>query len=538
MHSRNPYKTLINFESLASAYPRLKAHLRTLHSGTKAIDFKDDVAQRRLTEAILFSDFGLKVVLPEDRLCPPVPNRMNYILWIQDIIDAYPGSSKRTVGGIDIGTGASAIYPLLGCKMASNWHFVATEIDSASYSQAVINIRTNKLEDRIQAVKATETGPILFPLFDLDENDVSYDFTMCNPPFYASLEEIEELALKKEAKPSAVCTGALTEMIYPGGEVAFVRQMVDESVKLGDKCRWYTSMLGRLSSVLEVVGVLRARKITNYAVTEFVQGQTRRWAVGWSFGDLRLPDSISRISHLPPAHSLYPFLPPKNTLRQTYPELASTKEAAHSGISRHLGRKLQEVLLDVLREIECVEANEAPPAGAERSSEPSSAAMLPHIRPSEDTFPLITVQAARNTWSRSARRKKKGVPNHSPATLPTRSFSSSTTMNTDLPATGLQRCETSIRTTHLVSCNAPVRQLEDNPMLTHLPLVCSVGWISPTSSSADAVPDVDGSSAQQSQPLPSTLEFQWIRGVDRALFESFMGHVTRKVGAALPASSD
>lgn len=49
-------------------------------------------------------------------------------------------------------------------------------------------------------------------------------------------------------------------------------------------------MLGKLSSVLSVVGVLRKHNITNYAVTEFVQGQTRRWAVGWSFTDSRLPD--------------------------------------------------------------------------------------------------------------------------------------------------------------------------------------------------------------------------------------------------------
>jgi len=31
-------------------------------------------------------------------------------------------------------------------------------------------------------------------------------------------------------------------------------------------------------------------KVDNYAVTEFVQGQTRRWAIGWSFQDARLPD--------------------------------------------------------------------------------------------------------------------------------------------------------------------------------------------------------------------------------------------------------
>ena len=41
-------------------------------------------------------------------------------------------------------------------------------------------------------------------------------------------------------------------------------------------------------------------QVENYAITEFVQGQTRRWAIGWSFGDERLPDvscSTSEIAH-------------------------------------------------------------------------------------------------------------------------------------------------------------------------------------------------------------------------------------------------
>jgi len=32
------------------------------------------------------------------------------------------------------------------------------------------------------------------------------------------------------------------------------------------------------------------RQISNYAITEFIQGRTRRWAIGWSFSETRLPD--------------------------------------------------------------------------------------------------------------------------------------------------------------------------------------------------------------------------------------------------------
>lgn len=60
---------------------------------------------------------------------------------------------------------------------------------------------------------------------------------MCNPPFYRSREELLNSTEAKELDPNAVCTGADTEMITTGGEVAFVRKMVQESKHLKERCR-------------------------------------------------------------------------------------------------------------------------------------------------------------------------------------------------------------------------------------------------------------------------------------------------------------
>ena len=84
------------------------------------------------------------------------------------------------------------------------------------------------------------------------------------------------------------CTGAEVEMVTHGGEVAFVKQMIDESLQLRDRIQWYTSMLGKLSSINVLVDMLIKHGITNFAVTEFEQGsKTKRWAVAWSLGDRR-----------------------------------------------------------------------------------------------------------------------------------------------------------------------------------------------------------------------------------------------------------
>ena len=79
-------------------------------------------------------------------------------------------------------------------------------------------------------------------------------------------------------------------MITPGGETGFVKRLIAESLHPRNKHRiqWFTSMVGKISSVGTIVEVLREEGCDNWAVTEFVQGQkTRRWGIGWSWGSKR-----------------------------------------------------------------------------------------------------------------------------------------------------------------------------------------------------------------------------------------------------------
>ena len=69
--------------------------------------------------------------------------------------------------------------------------------------------------------------------------------------------------------------------------------MIDESKILKERCQWYTSMLGKYSSVEIIVGNLRGAGVDNWAVKDLVQGnKTRRWAVAWSWGSMR-PSNVS-----------------------------------------------------------------------------------------------------------------------------------------------------------------------------------------------------------------------------------------------------
>ncbi|KAL4927295.1 DUF890 domain protein [Aspergillus undulatus] len=305
---RNLYKDGVDFASLALQSADFAKFLKP----NNQLDFTDPDAVRQLTVSLLKRDFDLKVDIPDKRLCPPIPNRLNYILWLQDLLDTTGDEYRdnydpdRDVTGLDIGTGCCSIYPLLGVSMRPKWNFIASDIDDENIKTSTQTVKANELDSRVRIVK---TGPddALIPLQTFGVERI--DFAMCNPPFYASQDEMIASAKEKERPPFSACTGAKVEMVTNGGEVSFVSRMIAESIELKDRVLWYTSMLGKLSSVSVLVENLIEMGNNNYAVTEFVQGnKTRRWAIAWSWADLRPPVGVARGIPNFPKH-LLPFPP-------------------------------------------------------------------------------------------------------------------------------------------------------------------------------------------------------------------------------------
>jgi 23S rRNA (adenine1618-N6)-methyltransferase len=223
---------------------------------------------------------------------------LNYIIWLQDLLDTTSEKyldrydTQRSVVGLDIGTGASAIYPLLGCTLRHQWRFFATDIDEKSLQYAQKNISLNNLENRIKLFSHSSSDKFL-----AIPGSPKLDFTMCNPPFYESRDDLIKSAESKSRRPFSSCTGAEIEMVSAGGEVAFTERVITDSLDLKEGVQWYTTMLGKHSSVATVIEILKSHQIDNYAVTEFVQGsKTRRWGLAWSYGDLR-PRMVSVLRH-------------------------------------------------------------------------------------------------------------------------------------------------------------------------------------------------------------------------------------------------
>ncbi|XKL67409.1 hypothetical protein PGB90_002900 [Kerria lacca] len=280
MHPRNIYKVPPNFTEVAHYYPEFQKYVLEKPNGKLTFDFKNADGLRCLTKILLKKDFKLDVTIPEDTLIPALPLRLNYILWLEDLLD-WTLERKTEIKGIDIGTGATCIYPLLAARK-NGWKMLGSEINESNKKMAEENVKKNSLEHLITIV-AVSSSTFLDGIVTENEN---IDFCMCNPPFFNSsnLEEDKKRYRKGQHQKIKNCTsGKMDEILSNGGETEFVKRIIQDSLKLRDKIRIYTSMVGHKSSVQPLLQELKRCGVTSVSQTEFCQGRTVRWAVAWTF---------------------------------------------------------------------------------------------------------------------------------------------------------------------------------------------------------------------------------------------------------------
>ena len=149
MHPRNIYRNKPCYQDLTKFSSDFAKHCSFDSNGKLLFDYSNPNALRSLTKVLLIKDFGLDVEIPEDRLIPTLPMRLNYVLWIEDLLDYCGIRSNNSVSGVDIGTGCCAIFPLLSATLNKNFHFLATDIDAVNLSYAKLNVDKNGLSDRV-----------------------------------------------------------------------------------------------------------------------------------------------------------------------------------------------------------------------------------------------------------------------------------------------------------------------------------------------------------------------------------------------------
>ena len=292
LHPRNPHQGRYDFAALQAAVPALEAHVRLNPAGQPTIDFGDPAAVLCLNQALLAHSYRVRHwMIPAGYLCPPIPGRADMIHYLADLLagDGEVPTGKQ-VRVLDVGTGANCIYPIIGSQ-SYGWKFVGTDIDPVSVKTARLIVESNPcLSQLIKVVQQKQSNSIFKGILRKGER---FDLTLCNPPFHASPEaaqagsrrKVKNLSKGKVGKGKAELNfgGQGAELWCPGGELAFIKQMIRESVEFGAQVGWFSSLVSKGEHVPLLKKVLAQCGAEQVTVIPMSQGQKVSRLLAWRF---------------------------------------------------------------------------------------------------------------------------------------------------------------------------------------------------------------------------------------------------------------
>lgn len=292
LHPRNLHQGRYDLDTLVKTLPELNTFLFNNEYGNLTLDFSDPYAVKALNRALLFHFYHLQYWdIPEGFLCPPIPGRSDYIHYLADLLGnsnsgKIPSGPKIKV--LDVGTGANLIYPILG-NASYGWSFVGSELNQNAIASAERIISKNPhLIGKIEIRKQINPSHIFSGIIHSGE---FFDMTMCNPPFHesalAALEgskrKVKNLTGKTSEKPDLNFGGQATELWTEGGELQFIRKMIQESLNFRSQVFWFTSLVSKSENLKPLQHQLEKSGALSQKIIEMAQGNKKSRFIAWTF---------------------------------------------------------------------------------------------------------------------------------------------------------------------------------------------------------------------------------------------------------------
>ncbi len=282
LHPRSRFRERYDFPRLVAGSPALGMFVRDNGHGELSIDYADPQAVKALNAALLKDAYGIAHWdLPPGFLCPPIPGRSDYIHHLADLIGLRRGPEVRV---LDVGTGANCIYPLIGAS-EHGWSFVGAELEPTALRWARKLVAANPTVSGLIECRQQSSAMRCFEC--IIKPGERFDLTMCNPPFHASAAEAAAGTRRKMrslgGRPADTLNfgGKAGELWCEGGELAFVRRMIAESVAFAGNVGWFTTLVSKSENVPKLEKALRQARAAEVRVLEMAQGQKKSRALAW-----------------------------------------------------------------------------------------------------------------------------------------------------------------------------------------------------------------------------------------------------------------
>ncbi len=260
--------------------------------GEPTIDFANPDAVRTLNAALPQRYYGVTDWdIPPGYLCPPVPGRADYVHHLADLIaDGRPAPERNRgeVVVLDIGVGANCIYPIIGVA-EYGWRFVGADIDPVALASAQRIVSANaRLAAHVELRRQNSANAVFAGIVKPGE---TFAATLCNPPFHESAAEASQATGRKlrnlsggwRVAPVLNFGGRANELWCAGGEVAFIRRMIAESMRRPQLCRWFTTLVSKRDSLAPIERSLAAARPAEVRIIPLAQGQKKSRILAWRF---------------------------------------------------------------------------------------------------------------------------------------------------------------------------------------------------------------------------------------------------------------
>lgn len=291
-HPRNRHQGQYDFARLGRLVPELGAFMRKGVHGQPTLDFANPEAVRVLNRALLQADYGIASWdIPEGYLCPPVPGRADYLHALADLLaGSHDGLLPRgsALVGLDIGTGANLIYPLIG-QAEYGWCFVGSDIDPVALDNGRRIIAANP---HLAGCISLRLQPDPQAIFEgIVQPDERIDFTLCNPPFHASAEQARDASRRKwqnlrGSAPEVLNFGGRHNELYcSDGEAGFLARMAEQSAACREQVFWFSSLVSKASNLPALTAHLGKLGACDVRTVPMAQGNKRSRFVAWTFLD-------------------------------------------------------------------------------------------------------------------------------------------------------------------------------------------------------------------------------------------------------------
>ena len=292
LHSRNKNRDKYDLSALTICNPELKKYIVPNRSGGDSIDFSNPLAVKVLNRALLNHYYGIENwEFPDENLCPPIPGRADYIHHIADIL-AENNFGKIPTGEnvicLDVGLGASCIYPIVGVT-EYDWTFIGSDIDPNAIASAQNIIDSNaSLKNRVECRLQENSSDVFYGIVSKEEK---IELTICNPPFHASIEDAQKgsrrkaknLSGKNVKSPRLNFSGIASELVCEGGENQFIQNMIRESLEFSKTCYWFSTLVSKQSNLKGIYRLLENSAATQIKMVPMGTGNKSSRIVAWTF---------------------------------------------------------------------------------------------------------------------------------------------------------------------------------------------------------------------------------------------------------------